>query len=119
LPLTCRDVGHDLEGALLDGRGDLLASLRVGRPHPLASQGFELRVLRPAEPRRISVSAQRLVEARIKHIRAAPAGAEDIPAALLDRLLRSSANDKIAPVARRNLDGQAELPKKISGDEGL
>src|SRR5690348_13823189 len=51
LPLSGRNIGYDLEGALLDRGGKLLALVERRRPDPLASQRLELVVARPPEPR--------------------------------------------------------------------
>jgi hypothetical protein len=109
-PLSRGNIGHDLESALLDRGGDFLTGFGVGCPHPLTSQGFELVVLRPAEPRGIAIGSQRLVQGRVQHIGAEPARAKEIPAALVDGLFRSSANGKISPVASRNLHRESEPP---------
>src|SRR5205823_4321840 len=79
------DVGHDLEGALLNFRSDRLAILEVVRLQPFTAQGFELVVLRPAEPSLVAIGAQHDVCRRVEQIGPGPTGREDVPAALLRR----------------------------------
>src|SRR6185312_4181439 len=95
-----RDVGHGLERALLELHGELFAGVEVGRLDPRSAQLLDLVVLGPAEPGAVAVRPQSLVDRRVEHVRADPAGAEHVPPALGRRLLRGAAGDLLPPIHR-------------------
>src|SRR5438552_18475981 len=66
---------------------DLLLRLEVGRLEPGLAQGLHLGIGRPAEPGLRAGAADRDVGAGRDVPEAAEIGIEDIPAAMLDRLL--------------------------------
>jgi hypothetical protein len=102
-------VRQGFESTLLDLDGNLLTGLVVGRLQPFRPQGFELVVIRPAEPSGGAIGCQRQVGRWIERLDAGPAGAKDAPAAFIDRLLGRASYDQSAPVAGGNLDIEPEV----------
>src|ERR1700730_14431675 len=84
--LPGRNIGHDLEGALLYFGGNFLARLRIGRLDPLHPQFLELVVARPAEPRPLAIGAPHDVGRRVEQVGTNPAGFEHDPATFGGRL---------------------------------
>src|SRR5258708_38745354 len=90
--LAERDVDHLVIGFLLDAGCDLLLLVGRGRTRVSVFQLFDLGVFRPAEPAAVlAPAADRETGDRVHHVGADPVGEEQVPAALLRRLLAGAA----------------------------
>src|ERR1700730_10966152 len=91
-PLPGRYVRQSFVSARLDLDGHLLTRLTVGGLQPFRPQGFELLVIGPTKPGRTTIRRQRQIAGRIERLDTRPAGAENAPTTLLDRLFRRASD---------------------------
>src|SRR5439155_20116774 len=114
-----RYIARALPEMALHVAADLLLRLEVGRLEPGLAQGLHLGIGRPAEPRLGAAAADRDVGAGRDVPEAAEISIEDVPAAMLDRLLAGAPRHDGAPFERLEIDVHADLLQDIGGDRGL
>src|ERR1700720_2091318 len=113
------NIWNEFERPSLDRVRGFFRAGRVGRRKPCVSQLLDLRILRPAEPRFLTRTANGEIDRGRGHIGADERGVEDRPAALLDRLLRRASRDQRAPVACLQVDVETELAQHLRGKQRL
>src|SRR5215475_2483535 len=77
---TERVVRHVLERLKLNIYADLLLGLQIRCLEPILTKRLDLRIVRPAKPGALSITAQRQVARRGEKVQAGEAGAEHVPA---------------------------------------
>ena len=82
-----RDVGDVLERGLVDLLGRLLFGGEVGGGIPVRDALLDRVRFRPAEPGAIAAGVERGIGCGVDAVGAGVPGVEDVPAALVDRIL--------------------------------
>src|SRR5436190_3450212 len=117
--LARRDEGNGLERLLLHrvgGRFRFRLSLRV---EPRFAKLLHLRVRGPAKPGLLAHAANREIHRGVHHVRSDEPRVEDVPAALVRRLLHRAARDERAPVARLDFRIDPDLLQVLEREERL
>src|SRR2546427_309132 len=106
-PLAPRHVGDLVQRELLDLLGELLAPGLIAGPHEVGDELLQVRDLRPAEPGVGPGARHTEVHGRVHDVGGHPPRVQQVPAALVGRVLLGAHGEIRRPVHRLELDGEA------------